>query len=137
MSFTAIITSYFMYQFEDLHPKWDWHRITLGCLRCSCSFPCESKPKNISHRIYFTSFLFGSMLFGIYLVSVMMKLMTNPLYENQVNSVETIIDGSFDLAGDIFVLEHLTKQKEVNYLEYFFRARISNNFIRIISGISS
>lgn len=53
------------------------------------------------------------MIFIISVVSKMIILTVTPIYEKQIDSIEEIVEKSFDLAGDSFAKQHLMKQTEV------------------------
>lgn len=116
MCFSVVFMGYFMQQFEDLQPKWDWFRITFAGIAPCLGFVSEYKPKIISHRIFFICCVFGAMLSYIVTNSIVLLLITHPFYENQIKSIQEIIDGDFKLVGDGFALQHLMQQKQVNCL---------------------
>lgn len=113
--FLLILTFYFIQQFEDMYPKWDWHRITLSGFCICCGFPCEAKPKIASHRIQFLFCLFAFMIFNISCLTIGIRSNTIPIYEHQIDSILHIVSNSFELVGDDFALEHLMRQNEVDY----------------------
>lgn len=114
MSFVALFFGYFIQQFEDLQPKWDYCKIFLAAFCAVLGFPNEYKPHLISHRIFFIFCLFGNLIFGILIVVFFMKALSSTMfYENQIESVQEIINMSFDLKGDDFALQQLMKQNEV------------------------
>lgn len=102
-----------MQQFEEYHPKPDWHSIMLFGIGCLSGYTSPISPKNTSHRIFFGFFLCGSLIFNVCFYSTMINILNKPFYENQIDSIQQIIDSSYELTGDDFALEHLKKQNEV------------------------
>lgn len=114
MSFVALLFGYFLQQFEDLQPKWDYIRIFLAAFCAVLGFRNEYKPQIISHQIFYTFCLFGNLIFGVAIVVFFMKALSSTMfYENQIESVQEIVNMSFDLKGDYLALQHLMKQNEV------------------------
>lgn len=111
MTFIVIFTAYFLQRFEN--PKMDWFLLTIHGICCCCGFTCTYKPENISNRIFYTFCNLGAMLFCNICFAFTMNFLTTSIYENQIEW-QNIMDGSFDLAGDGFALQHLMKQNQVN-----------------------
>lgn len=114
MAVLSIFFAYFMQQFEELQPKWDWHRITTVAFRGMCSMPSEFNPKIVPTRIFFSFCLFGSLVFSVSILAFYIKALSSVMYEDQVKSIQEIIEKSFKLVGDGFAQQHLVKQKQVN-----------------------
>lgn len=112
------IVIFFMQQFEDVRPKWDYIRISITIIRCYCGFGIEYKPKLHSTRIFIVSCLLSSFLFDIKFILLWTKYMTTPLFERQIQSRQEIIDNRFETVGDGFALQQLIKQNEVNYIDF-------------------
>lgn len=112
MGFLGIGLGYFLQQFE--RQKWDWYRMTLASLTAVCGFPTDYRPQLITNRIFFTACLMGNMVYNTSVVVFFMRAMsTTMFYENQIETIQEIVNSSFDLKGDEFALQHLMKQKTV------------------------
>ena len=109
----VLITLYVIQQFDDIHPKWDWHRLTIHCFANMCGFPYTYRPKTVASRIYYGCCLYGVVIFLIVFDVHYQLFMTNLMYEKQVDSVEEIIAENYTLAGDSLALNHLIKRDEV------------------------
>lgn len=109
----VLITLYLIQQFDDIHPKWDWHRLTIHCFANMCGFPYTYRPKIVASRIYYGIGLFGVVIFLIVFGVHYQLFMTDLMYENQVDSIEEIIAKNYTLAGDSLTLDHLNKRYEV------------------------
>lgn len=117
--FLGICTIYFMQQFEDLQPKWDWHRITLIMFANVSGFSYNSyNPQTIPYRIYHIITLFCAIIITNFISSFMLLLLTTPIYENQIESIQEIVDNQFEVISDTFALQHLKLQNQV-YFQYF------------------
>lgn len=113
MCILAAFCTYFFQQFEDLQPKYDWYRIVLGGHRIIFGFPNEYQPQILATRVLVSIWLFGGMIFNINFLAVILKLMDTTMYKHQIGSIQEIVDNSFKLRGDAFVLHHLKAQNEV------------------------
>lgn len=113
MAISVISMFYFLQQFEDVQPKWDWLRLTFTAMCCINGFVCNYKPKIISNRILFICCLFGSMIYVITVMSFMLYVIEKSIFENQMKTIKEIVDNSYDFVGDGYALEHLMGQKEV------------------------
>lgn len=71
---------------------------------------CEKLVKTILLFFHFTS----DMLFSITIRSFGMHLLQTQIYENQIQSIQEVINGSFELAGDDCSPKNLIIQNEVN-----------------------
>lgn len=112
-AFVAIAVTYVIQQFDDIHPKWDWHRITMLCYVNMCGFPSNYSPNITASRINYGVALFGCLLFVIVFGVHCQLFMTNRIYEKQVNTVDELIANDYSLAGDSVALKHLCEQNEV------------------------
>lgn len=61
--------------------------------------------------------------------------MNNNIYEQQIKSIQEIVDKSFELAGDDFAFQHLIRQNEVIFQHLirpiqfklcFFKLKLTN-----------
>lgn len=118
MCTACAIFIFFMQQFEDVRPKWDYIRISITIVRCYCGLGIEYKPKLHSTRIFIASCLLSSFLFDITYILLWTKYMTTPLFESQIQSRQEIIDNRFEMVGDGFALQQLIKQNEVNHIDF-------------------
>lgn len=109
----VLITIYVIQQFDDIHPKWDWHRITILLFANTAGFPYTYRPKNLASRLYYGCGLLGGMLFLIVFGVHYHLFMTNLMHEKQVDSIDEIIAEDYDLAGDSMALKYLHEQNEV------------------------
>lgn len=114
MCFSVIFTGYFLQQFEDLEPKWDWFRITIAAIGPCLGVVSEYRPQILPNRIFFICCIFGAFLIYIITSSFWLYFTANPIFEKQISSVHEIVNGNFQLAGDGFALQHLMKQNEVD-----------------------
>lgn len=110
----AVFTCYYLQQIED--DKWDSIKLTLACLSITIGFAIQYKPKTLPMRIFFMTAILIHIVTTTFIVSFMMKTINDPQLENQVSSIQEIIDEKipFELVGDGFALEHLRRQKEVD-----------------------
>lgn len=113
MAISVIFMGYFLQQFEDFQPKYDWLRLTFMAVCCMSGFVCDYKPKIISNRIFFMFCVFGAMIYVITMMSLILKCLCNPIFEDQIETIEEIIDNSYDLVGDGSALQHLMRRREV------------------------
>lgn len=113
MCFACVFTAYFLQQFEDLQPKWDWFRITFAGICCCVGSTTYYKPKTFSNRNFFLFLLFGNMIFVISFISCLIQLVSAAIYDHQIESVREMLDDSFELLCDEFTFQHLIKQNEV------------------------
>lgn len=114
MCFICIFTGYFLQQFEHRKEKMDFMRITIAALSSVCGFCADFNPQIIPNRIFTIFCVYGNMVFSITVLSILMKSLSTPFYEEQIDSVQEIVNKSFKLAGDEFALQHLSEQNVVN-----------------------
>lgn len=119
LCFAMVFLFYYLQQYEDVHPKWDWFRLTFSGICATLGFASEFRPQNIPSRIFFIFCIFGSMIFMIVSIAKTLMFVTTTFYEKQIDSIQEIVDGSFDLIGDDFALQHLMKQTEVGFEFYY------------------
>lgn len=108
MCIAVVFTSYFFQRFEDFKPKWNWSRITLAGVAT-----CVYKAKLFPHRVFYIFGLYGSLVHAVVIMSGVIIILMKPIYEDQVKSIEEILDGSFEIVGDHFALQHMIRQDEV------------------------
>lgn len=111
--FLFIFIEYFLQQFEQPNKRFDCHKILLIWICTYTSFVCSYMPKVLSHRIFYAFHIFSSMIFGAIYLSFSMRTLSKPMYDNQIRTIDEIVNSSFELVGDAFTLQHLMKQKEV------------------------
>lgn len=114
MCVSVIFTGYFMQQFEDMPIKWDWFRLTFAAFAPCFGFISEYNPKIVPNRIFFIFAIFGATLSYIVSTSLYLKVITYPIFENQIQTIDEIIGKEFELIGDGFALQHLKMQYQVN-----------------------
>lgn len=114
MCVSVVFTGYFMQQYEELQPKWDWFRITFSGMAPCFGFVSEYTPRIFPNRIFFICCVFGAMLSYIVTTSMLLFFLTKPLYEKQIQSIGEIIDKDFEIVGDGFALQHLKMQHQVS-----------------------
>lgn len=102
MCIVYVATMFVMQQYEDTHPKWDWTRTSFSIIRLLSGLVMDYSPKLHSARLFFTSCLFGCMIFDTVFIALWTKCMTTPFFEHQVKSRQEIIDNRFGMAGDYF-----------------------------------
>lgn len=112
-SIAALFFIYFIQQFEHFQPKWDWHRLALAGFCLMCGFVSDYKPNNLSNRVFCCFWIYSSMFFIISATCIFIGFMTTNIYENQIRSINEIINNNFELIGDDFALQHLMQQNEV------------------------
>lgn len=123
-AYVVMAVLYVIQVFDDIHPKWDWHRLMLLCWANMCGFPYTYRPRITASRIYYACCLYGAIVFIIVFAVQYQLFMTNLIYEQQVDSIDEIIKKDFALAGDSLALKQLYKQNEVheqyhNNIEYY------------------
>lgn len=119
--FTLMILSancmfYFLYQFEQ-RPL-DWHSITLDGIRIVCGCSSEHRPQFLPTRILYSACLWGSVILTVTLLAVSLEILTNTIYEDQVKSIQEIIDQSFQLTGEEFALKRSMMEGNEVYFAY-------------------
>lgn len=115
MCIAVVFFGYFIQQYEDLYPKWNWFRLSLAGMAPCWGAPSEYNPKIIPNRIFFIFCIFGALLTYIVATSFYLLLLTNPRFEDQIKLRHEIIDERFELVGEGFALQHLMKQNQVNF----------------------
>lgn len=116
MCVSVVCFAYFVQQFEDCKPTWDWFRVLFTAGLSALGLACDYRATIISNRIFFIFCLFGNFVFVNTVLSFILIIISSSIYENQIESVNEIIDGSYDLFGDDFALQHFMKKKnEVDY----------------------
>lgn len=114
MCVSVVFTGYFMQQYEELQPKWDWFRLTFSGMAPCFGFVSDYQPKIAPNRIFFIFCIFGAMLSYIVTTSMLLLLLKNPMYEKQIQSIEEIIRKDFEIVGDKFAFQHLKMQHQVS-----------------------
>lgn len=116
MTIACDFTLYFMQKFEDMQPKWCWYRISLVVLSISCGFSYPSyKPKITPHQIFAAFGLLGGIMLTTTLNSMILLFITNPIFNSQIESIQELMNGHFELVGDEFALIHLMGQNQVSF----------------------
>lgn len=115
MCFSVVFMAYFLQQFEDLQPKWDWYRLTLAGTSPCFGMPSVYKPKILPNRIFFIACVFGAMLVSIVCNCITILILTKPIFDDQIGTLHEIIENGFNLSGDSIVLQHLKQHNQVNF----------------------
>lgn len=113
MSCSVVFTMYYLQRFEDLHPKWDWAKITLITMGILLGIPCKYRPIKLPLKMFYVFGIFGSILYVIVLLSFVIMNLKSSFYEDNVESTKKILDASFEIIGDSFSLQHMMKKNEV------------------------
>lgn len=107
---------YFMQQFENFTPKWDWFRLTFSAISPCLGFGTDYFANTIPNRIFMFFSLWGAMLSFIVTNSFFLLFITIPIYEHQIKTKQEIIQQRFELVGDGFALQHLRMHNQVSIL---------------------
>lgn len=113
MAVTGIFLFYYSHQFED-RPMYDWHRVTMEAIRLMCGWTIGYRPKILPTKILYVSCLFGSLIFTVEFLALFLNLLNTTMFKHQIQSIQEILDQSFQVVGDDFALQHLKKQNTVN-----------------------
>lgn len=97
----------------EQHMKWDLVKNFLNGFCLYIGFPCTYRPQNHSHRLAFASVVFGGIIFFTLLSTMVVKLVTSPFYEVQIETYNEILDKNFELIGSRHTLNEMLKQNEV------------------------
>lgn len=111
--------AYTMQWFDsDVQPKWDFIRIAIAILASFVGFVYPYKPTSASNRVCYIVGCFSNIIFVSSFISIMMKNIHKQLFHEQIESIQEIVNSQhpFDLVGDNFALQQLSKHNEV--LEY-------------------
>lgn len=111
-AFLILPLARFMQQFEPRR-KWDFNAISIMGICIFMGSPCPYKPKNNAHRLGYAFVLFGSIVFTTVTTTKVAKLFTSPTYNSQIQTVNEILDNSFDLIGNQFSLQKLLQKNWV------------------------
>lgn len=111
MCFSAVFIGYWLQQFENQLPKWDWIRISCAGLGCMCGAPFHYPAKNLSTRLLIIFCTFGCMIFLVIFTAFMQKALTTHFFETQIKSIKEM--ESFEFTGDRFALHLLRTQNQV------------------------
>lgn len=106
---------YFFQMFEH-QSKWDWNRILVAGLSIYLGLPTtysNRRLKNNAHCITLISIYFGGMLFGISIVTIIMKIFTSPIFNPQLKNIVQLIESEFSLIGNAFVYQKMSEQSQV------------------------
>lgn len=117
MCISVFAFAYFIQQFEEKPPKLNLFIIMLEAATSAFGLSCNYKAKLISNRIFFACCMFGNLVFVNNVLSFIIRNMTSTIYEHQIETIQEIIENSFELTGDDFTFKHLIQQNEVILLE--------------------
>lgn len=126
MTIACDLTLYFMQQFEDVQPKWDWYRISLVSMSIACGAGYPSyKPKINPTRIFSAFGLFAGIMITTTVNSLLLLFITNPIFDIQIESIPKLVNEHFDLVGDEFALMHLRRQNQVSFIYTDYNSNIN------------
>lgn len=94
--------------------KWDSIKILVHCFFLFLGFSTVYNPQNNAHRIGFAFMLMGCVIHLVLINCVVIRLLTEPLYHSQIQTVSEILEQNFDLVSSEFALQKLKLQDEVN-----------------------
>lgn len=102
-----ILAGYFAQQFE----LQKWHSLRLLCegIACMCAFPCEYRPRLISHRLGFAAFLLASVILSTTVATFVTGIFMSGKFMPQTQTVNDMVK-NYELAGDYFALAKLNQQ---------------------------
>lgn len=120
-SFQSIIVTIFAYflQMFERRPRWDILKFSVNGFACYMGFPCTYNPIRSGTRLSTIFIFFGSFLFATLLSTMTVKILTTPLYNSQIKSIDQIIENKFQLVGNMFAYQKITKQNQVNFFKLF------------------
>lgn len=117
--FSVLTTEYFLQQFEDIDPKWDWHRLTVLGFANATGFAYNTyKIQSNANRIFYACCLFSILIFNTVLSVYYLIFMTNPIYDDQIDSIRMIVADDYTLTGDEFALKYLRERNEVVFSNF-------------------
>lgn len=108
--------AYFLQQFEPKQ-KWDSFQISVNGVRCYFGLPCSYLPENNANRVLYISVLYGCIIFTTVLSTMIIKFFTTTVYDPQIRSIDEIIDGDFNLVGNQYILDEISRENRVNVTE--------------------
>lgn len=114
MNFSSVLLIFSLQRFEDLQPKWDWNRITLAGFAFFLGVAYRFRPQIFPLRVYYTFVVFGCMLYSNVILSAIINIIWEPIYQHQVKSIKEVVDGSFEMVGDELALRHMIQNNEVS-----------------------
>lgn len=106
---------YYMQCFEDIQPKWDWIRSTMAGTAVLFGIASNYRPRIFAHGVYYVFGVFACLLWTIVILSGVVSIMMNPIYEDQVKSIKEIVDGSFEMVGYKRALQHMMNNNGVSF----------------------
>lgn len=110
---------YYLQKFER-YPKWDWYKIICNGFLASFGFSSRFNPKSNAHRIVIAFKLMSTIILTTVLSARVIFLLINPAVYHQIQSVQEIIVGDFQLVIDRFVFQKVLQQNEVKKLNFFY-----------------
>lgn len=113
-----IAVEYYLIQFE--HPVRTWNEMLFITLCAALGMPVAFNPRSNPFRMLFVFGIFGGYMFATILSATIMRQITNPILRPQIESIDEIINGNFELAGDGYTLIQMGNQNEVNAQQLLF-----------------
>lgn len=112
--YIALLTTIY-YLFQHEHPVRTWNETLLIIFKVAIGVTASFEPKSTAFRILYGLGLFGGMVFSIVVNSILMRNITMPILQPQIQTIAEITTGDFKLIGDQFVLAKLIQQSDVSY----------------------
>lgn len=114
MNCSVVLTMYYLQRFEDLQSTWDWNRVTVISFGILLGMPFKYRPTKLPLKFLYAFGIFGSILYGIVILSCLMINLKDSFYKDQVESIQEIVDDSFEIIGDSFALQQMMRQNAVS-----------------------
>ncbi|XP_031639661.1 uncharacterized protein LOC116351666 [Contarinia nasturtii] len=105
----------YAYVFEILEPRprWDWNGLLFNGTCCYLGFPCSYNPKNSVSRFGYATILFGALIFVTVMNYGIILFVVTPYLNPQIQTIQEIIDGQFNLIGDQFTMWKVMEQNKI------------------------
>ena len=127
---------YFLQQFDNPNPKWSWPRIFTLALGICFGITTNFRPMSISNRIYFAISSFAGIIYVICILAFFKDVLINPMFKHQIQSIQEIVDGSFELVGDNIAFEHIKRNRDKYSPEVIKNFKITMNLDERLSQVN-
>lgn len=114
-----LLTCYYLFQYE--HPIRTWNEGLLIIFRVAIGISANFEPKSTPLRIFYGLGLFAGTIFSIVVNAILMRNVTTPILNPQIQNIDEITNGEFTLIGDQFALAKLKLQTNVKLLKNVFQ----------------
>lgn len=112
---TVVLFLVLLYVFQQLEYPRRCSTDLIANSFCIClGFPCALNPKSNPGRILVIACLFASIIIVVVTGTVSIGSITKPILNPQVDSIQQITNGEFNLIGDRFAFLKMLHQNEVN-----------------------